>query len=142
MSGIKITFEEMQYIARFEDITGAKVIDCIVESDRVINVIQQGDMGLAIGKGGENINRAKKAIDKPIELVEFSDDPSVFIKNVFGSVISIKSISFKESDGRKVAEVEVAAKDKGLAIGKNGKNIAKVKLLAQRHHSIDDVILK
>lgn len=142
MSGIKITFEEMQYIARFEDITSAKVLDCIVESDRIINVIQQGEMGLAIGKGGENINRAKKAIDKPIELVEYSDDPATFIKNIFGSVITIKNVAFKEVNDKKVAEVEVAAKDKGLAIGKNGKNIAKVKLLAQRHHNIDDVILK
>jgi N utilization substance protein A len=142
MSGIKITFEEMQYIARFEDITSAKVLDCIVESDRIINVIQQGEMGLAIGKGGENIARAKKAIDKPIELVEYADDPSVFIKNIFGSVISIKAVTFSETDGRKVAFVEVSSKDKGLAIGKNGKNIAKVKLLLQRHHSIDDVILK
>ena len=142
MSGIKITFEEMQYIARFEDITSAKVIDCIIESDRVINVIRQGDMGLAIGKGGENINRAKKAIDKPIELVEYSDDPATFIKNVFGSVISIKNISVSEMNGKKVAVVEVAAKDKGLAIGKSGKNISKVKLLAERHHGIDDVVLK
>jgi len=142
MNGIKITFEEMQYIARFEDITSAKVLDCIVESDRIINVIQQGEMGLAIGKGGENISRAKKAIDKPIELVEYADDPCDFIKNIFGTVISVKTITFSETDGRKVAFVEVSAKDKGLAIGKNGKNISKVKLLLQRHHGIDDVILK
>ncbi|MDY0267253.1 MAG: NusA-like transcription termination signal-binding factor [Methanimicrococcus sp.] len=142
MSGIKITFEEMQYIARFEDITNAKVLDCIVESDRIINVIRQGEMGLAIGKGGENINRAKKAIDRPIELVEFSDDPATFIKNIFGSVIAVKNVVFKEENDKKTAEVEVAAKDKGLAIGKNGKNIAKVKLLMQRHYNIDDVILK
>ena len=142
MSGIKITFEEMQYIARFEDITSAKVIDCIVESDRIINVIRQGEMGLAIGKGGENIIRAKKSIDKPIELVEYADDPSVFIQNLFGTMVAIKAITFSETDGKKVAFVEVSAKDKGLAIGKNGKNIAKVKLLLQRHHGVDDVILK
>ncbi|WNY24538.1 NusA-like transcription termination signal-binding factor [Methanolapillus millepedarum] len=142
MSEIKITFEEMQYIARFEDITSAKVLDCIVESDRIINVIRQGDMGLAIGKGGENINRAKKAIDKPIELVEYSDDPVTFIKNVFGPVIVIKNISITQDGDKKIASVEVAAKDKGLAIGKGGKNISKVKLLVQRHHGIHDVILK
>jgi N utilization substance protein A len=99
-------------------------------------------MGLAIGKGGENINRAKKAIDKPIELVEYADEPVAFIKNIFGSVISIKNISITETDGKKIAVIEVAPKDKGLAIGKNGKNIAKVKLLAQRHHGIDDAVLK
>jgi DNA or RNA helicases of superfamily II len=50
------------YIARFEDLTGAKVIDSIVEIDRIVNVIQQGDMALAIGKGGENITRVKNEI--------------------------------------------------------------------------------
>jgi N utilization substance protein A len=41
-----------------------------------------------------------------------------------------------------LAYVEVSNKDKGLAIGRNGKNIEKVKLVAKRHHDIDDVILQ
>jgi N utilization substance protein A len=43
---------------------------------------------------------------------------------------------------RRIAYVEVKTKEKGLAIGRNGKNIEKVKVLAKRHHDIDDVTIQ
>ena len=130
-----------QVVEFFENLTSAKVIDCIVENDRIIYAIYQGDMGRAIGKCGENINRAKKILGKSIELVEYSDNPFFYIKNIFGPNLSIKAVSFVEMNGKKVALVKVADKDKGLAIGKNGRNIAKVKLLMAKHHEVGDVLL-
>jgi KH domain. len=38
--------------------------------------------------------------------------------------------------------VGVAMEDRGLAIGKNGRRIKKAKRLAQRHHGIDDVLIR
>ena len=37
------------------------------------------------------------------------------------------------------AIVEVEAKDKGKAIGKQGRNISSIRHLAKRHHEIDEV---
>jgi N utilization substance protein A len=34
------------------------------------------------------------------------------------------------------------SKDRGIAIGKNGRNIQKAKVLGQRHYGIEDVIIK
>jgi N utilization substance protein A len=138
---IRLTAESIQYIALFENITRAKILDCIPEEERLVYVVKQGDMGLAIGKNGENINRVKKAIDKPIELVEYSEDPGAFIKNAFGPV-SVSSVNITSKNGKRLAYVEVPNKEKGLAIGRNGKNIEKVKMLARRHHDIEDVILQ
>nr|WP_243684438.1 NusA-like transcription termination signal-binding factor [Methanosarcina barkeri] len=89
----------------------------------------------------ENINRVKKALDKPIELVEYSDEPVTFLKNAFGPV-SVSSVNIITKNGKRLAYVEVPNKEKGLAIGRNGKNIEKVKMLARRHHNIEDVILQ
>jgi len=138
---IRLTADSIQYIALFENMTRAKILDCIPEEERLVYVVKQGDMGLAIGKNGENINRVKKALDKPIELVEYSEDPVIFIKNAFGPV-SVSSVNLTTKNGKRLAYVEVPNKEKGLAIGRNGKNIEKVKMLARRHHTIEDVILQ
>jgi len=132
----------MRYIALFESSTGAVVRDCIVdgENGRLIFVIKQGEMGLAIGKGGENINRVKDMIDKKIEVVEYSDDVSEFICNSFQPV-PIKKVKIIEKKNKHLAYIEVLKKDKGLLIGKNGRNIQKAKLLASRHHNIDDILV-
>ena len=140
MSEIKLSAEAIRYIALFESMTGAAIKDCIVDEERVICVVKAGDMGAAIGRHGDHINRFKKAIDKHIELIEYSDDPVTFIKNAFGT-ISIKSVDVKEKNGRKTAFVEVSASDKGLAIGRNGLNIEKVNMVVVRHHNLADVVL-
>jgi N utilization substance protein A len=98
-------------------------------------------MGAAIGRKGDHINRIKKTVDKQIDLVEYSDEPDAFIKNAF-SPVTVKSVNVTSRNNKRLAYVEVSNKDKGLAIGRNGKNIEKVKLVAKRHHDIDDVILQ
>ena len=141
MGEIKLSTEGIRYIALFEKLTGATVKDCIVEDDRLIYVIKAGDMGAAIGKKGDHINRMKKTVDKQIDLVEYSDEPVAFIKNAF-SPVSTRSVNITSRNNKRLAYVEVSNKDKGLAIGRNGKNIEKVKLVAKRHHDVDDVILQ
>lgn len=143
MSEIKLSMDGIRYIALFEKITGASARDCYedTENNRLLFVVKNGDMGLAIGKGGEHINNVKKAINKSIEIIEHSDDPVVFIKNAFHPVI-LKNINIKIIDGKRIAYVEVPTKEKGLAIGRDGKNIEKVKRLSLRHHNINDVIIQ
>lgn len=141
MSEIKLSTEGLRYITLFEDLTKATVKDCIIDEGRIIYVIKEGDMGAAIGRNGDHINRVKKTVDKHIDLVEYSDEPAVFIRNAFSPVM-VRSVNIVDRNSKRLAYVEVSNKDKGLAIGRNGKNIEKVKLVAKRHHDIDDVILQ
>lgn len=143
MSEVKLSMDGIRYIALFEKITGAGAKDCYedTENNRLLFVVKNGDMGLAIGKGGEHINTVKKAINKFIEITEHSEDPVIFIKNAFHPII-LKNINIKIIDGKRIAYVEVPTKEKGLAIGRDGKNIEKVKKLSLRHHNISDVIIQ
>ncbi|HJH30230.1 MAG TPA: NusA-like transcription termination signal-binding factor [Methanosarcinaceae archaeon] len=141
MSQIQLSTEEIRYIALFENTTGAGIKDCIVENDRIVYVVKTGEMGAAIGKNGDHINRVKKSVDKHVELVEYSNDPEKFINNVIGSA-SVKSVNLVSKQDKRLAYVEVSDNDKGLAIGREGKNIEKVKILMKRHHDIDDVIIQ
>lgn len=143
MSEVKLSTDGIRYIALFENLTGARARDCFEDSEnnRLIFVINNGDMGLAIGKGGDHINRVKKAIGKHVEIIEYSEDPAEFVKNAFHPV-SIKNVNLVVKDDKRIAYVEVLTKEKGLAIGRDGKNIEKVKKLSARHHNIDDVIIQ
>ena len=44
-------------------------------------------------------------------------------------------------EGKKIAMVNVDSKDKGIAIGKNGSNIKKIRFLAQRYFDLDTVVI-
>ena len=139
-SGIKITGESMRLIALFENITGATANDCIIdaEADRIIFIAKAGEMGLAIGKGGKNINALRKMTGRPIEVVEFSDTAEGLIRNCLAPA-KIKEIRITERPDRKIVVVEVDPKDKALAIGKNGRTIDKTRMLAKRYYQIDHI---
>jgi N utilization substance protein A len=143
MSEVKLSTDGIRYIALFESLTGARARDCFedTENNRLVFVVKSGDMGLAIGKGGDRINRVKKAVGRHVEVIEHSEDPVEFVKNAFHPV-SIKNVNITVKDDKRIAYVEVLTKEKGLAIGRDGKNIEKVKKLSSRHHNIDDVIIK
>jgi len=139
-SGIKLTGEEMRLIALFENITGATANDCIIdnEGDRIIFLAKAGDMGLAIGKAGKNINMLRKMTGKPIEVVEWSDTVEGLVRNSLAPA-SVREIRITERPDKKIVVVEVDPKDKALAIGKNGRTIDKTRMLAKRYYQVDHV---
>lgn len=140
-TGIKITADEMRYIALFENVSGASVKDCIVDEEggRVIFIVNQGQVGVAIGRGGRNIHTLEKMTGKKQEIIEYSEDPAQFIKNALKPAV-VKEVRVSErTDGKKIAVVTVSPKDKGVAIGKNGKNAERLRFLAKRYFNIQNV---
>ena len=139
-SRIKLTGEEMRLIALFENITGATANDCIIdnEGDRIIYLAKPGEMGLAIGKGGKNINMLRKMTGKPIEVVEFSETVDGLVRNCLAPA-KVKEIRITDRPDRKIVVVEVEPRDKALAIGKNGRTIDKTRMLAKRYYQVDHV---
>jgi N utilization substance protein A len=109
--------------------------------ERVIFVVNRGQMGMAIGKGGSNIKQLQNVINKKIELVEHSENATDFVKNIFNSNI-IQEIRINDhSDGTKIALVVADAKKKGLVVGKDGRNVDKARMLAKRYFNITNVLV-
>jgi N utilization substance protein A len=140
-SGIKITCDEMRYIALFENISGASVKDCIIDEEqgRAIFIVNQGQVGVAIGRGGRNIHTLERMTGKKHEIIEYSEDAVQFIKNALKPA-AVREVRITERiDGKKMAVVTVNPKDKGVAIGKNGKNAERLRFLAKRYFDIQNV---
>ena len=141
---IKFTTNEIRYIGLFETITSATVKDCIIdeEHDKVTFLVKKGDIGLAIGKRGSTIAKMQNKVDKSIEIIEHSDDPGEFIKNLL-SVAKVNSIEFStNAKGNKIATLDVDSKTKRSTIGKNGQNIRRARQFAKRQFDISDIIIK
>lgn len=127
----------------FQSITSATARDCIVDDkmDRVIFVVNKGQMGLAIGKGGSTIKQLQNMVAKKVELVEFSEDAAEFIRNMLNAdMVSEVKISDR-NDGSKQAIVVVDAKNKGAVVGREGRNAEKARLLAKRYFQIANVLI-
>ena len=139
---IHLTNEEMRYMALFESMTGATSEDCLIDKKnrRIIFIAKKGEMGLAIGKKGMNIDSLRKMTGQQIEVVENADTPEELIKNSLYSA-RIMSIRITENPERKMAVVEIEPKDKAKAIGKNGKTIEKTRMLVRRYFQIDHVVI-
>ena len=140
-SGIKITCDEMRYIALFESVSGASAKDCIIDEAeaRAIFIVNPGQVGIAIGKGGRNIQTLERMTNKKHEIIEYSEDPVQFIKNALKPA-AVREVRITEkTDGKKMAVITINPKDKGIAIGKNGKNAERLRFLAKRYFDIQNI---
>jgi N utilization substance protein A len=140
-TGIKFTSREMRYIALFQSITGATVKDCIVDNDlnRIIFVVKEGSIGMAIGKKGKNIHTLERMTGKKHEVIEHSENPAQFIKNALKPAKVDEVRITERMDGKTIAVISVNPKDKGVAIGKNGRNAERIRFLAKRYFQIQNV---
>ena len=144
MGEITISEDDMRLIAQFENLTGAGARDCVVDEkfSRILFVINPGEMGLAIGKKGASVKKASDAFGKKVEVVEYNPDKVQFLRNCFLPV-QIQTVTFEQNEeGDEVAYIEVQPEERGLAIGKEGKNIIKAEKLAFRQFDIVNVEFK
>ena len=136
---IKISSEAYSLMVLFQKTTGAMARDCIIDSrlNRIIFVVNKGEMGLAIGKNGKSIKDIQKSIGKTIELVEYSEDPKEFILNALNSKF-IDDVKIDEhSNGKTIATVKVVANKTGAIVGREGRNAEKARLIAKRYFEIN-----
>lgn len=138
---IKLTSEELGLMAIFQNVTGVSSRDCVIDSagDRIIFVLEKEFMGQAIGKKGQTIDNLENVIARPIELVEYSDDPREFIKNALGTRNVIDAKVNEKADGSKVGIVTVSAKNKGAVLGRGGRNAERARILAKRYFGIEHI---
>jgi N utilization substance protein A len=134
-----------QYIALFEDVTGATARDCLVRDEdeggdeRVTFLVAAGEMGQAIGPGGRRVQQVEEKLGREVTLVEDADTAEAFVANALAPAV-VNHVTVSEQNDR-VAYVEVDAEDRGVAIGGDGRNIRVARELARRHWDLDDVQL-
>ncbi|MFO1533997.1 MAG: NusA-like transcription termination signal-binding factor, partial [Thermoplasmatota archaeon] len=123
--------ETLRLFALFEQLTGARVKDVVEEDDRNTFLVEEGQVGKAIGKGALNLQRLREHLKKDIEIVGYAKDPQQFVANLFHR-FNVESIEWEDRNGDIIAHVKIPQEDRGKAIGKGGRNIQLVRQLAKR----------
>ncbi|MCL2890265.1 MAG: NusA-like transcription termination signal-binding factor [Methanomassiliicoccaceae archaeon] len=135
---IVLTEDTLMYISLFESITKANVVDCMDTEEKLVFVVEAGQGNIAVGKKGEHVIRLKDRTGKNIQVVEFSDDPEQFVKNVF-HIYEPQKVIIEQRGNITHATITVDPKLKGRAIGKAGKNLRIARDIVNRHHEIHSI---
>lgn len=136
----EITFTEdtLRYINLFEAVTKTRVKDCMETEEKLVFVVEPGQANRAVGKAGENVIRLKNQTGKNIQVIEYSDEPEKFIRNVFYNY-NVQNVVIENRGNVVHATVTVDPKVKGRAIGKNGRNLKIARDIVNRHHNVQSI---
>jgi N utilization substance protein A len=136
----EITFTEdtLRYINLFEAVTKTRVKDCMETEEKLVFVVEPGQANRAVGKAGENVIRLKNQTGKNIQVIEYSDEPEKFIRNVFYNY-NVQNVVIENRGSVVHATVTVDPKVKGRAIGKNGRNLKIARDIVNRHHNVQSI---
>ena len=141
MPRVRLSMDDMALIASFERITGASAMDVVRddEGDRLIFIVRPKQLGKAIGRG--NVKAAADVFGRPIDIVEIAETAEEFVKKALAPARVEQVKLVKHKNGNVVATVTVKQADRGIAIGREGRNIARARLLAKRHFDVTNVTI-
>jgi len=127
-------------MSMFQGMTGAMAKDCIIDEklNRIIFIVQKGQMGLAIGKEGVSVKKIERAVRKPVEVVEWADDIEGLVRNTLGRHVLEVRVGGR-LDGTKGIVVIVDSRKKGAVLGMGGKHAEKVRILVKRYHDVSNL---
>jgi len=132
--------QTLKIIVFFEKITGARLKDYLPEHS--LFIVEQGEMGRAIGKNAANIRkveqllkRSVQLLKRSVQLVEFNSNLGDFIRRLAHPA---EIISVEEHDGI----VTIRGRDtkaKGMIIGREHSKLNLLKEIVKRHFPVTDI---
>jgi len=136
----RLSNEELQMMSLFEQVTGITPKDCISDHqfNRLIFVVEKGMAGLAVGKNGSKVRMLREMFKRDVEVVEDGESIEELTKNSLYPA-RVVNITIKSEGGRKVVIAAVPRDQLGLAIGRNGRNASRAKLLLSRYFGVHDL---
>jgi len=133
----KISFDTdmLKYMSLFENITRAKIKDCFFDRDKLVFLVQPGEMGKALGKNKTNIEKLKKLLKRKIKIVEHSPERLQFITNYLAP-LRVKDI---KEEGDIITITGPDTKTKGLLIGVKAQNLRNLEKIVSKYFDIDEI---
>lgn len=132
--------ESIRLITLFENLTNTIVKDCVIDdsNNMVYFLIEEGKIGMAIGKDGGNVKNVENLIKKKIKIFEFSEDLNDFIKKLIPQATEVRI----KNEERIMVEVRVDKKDKAVVVGRDRRNLKLYRELLERNHGVSELIIR
>lgn len=136
MSKIVYDTQAMQVIGLFNKLTRTDLKDCVIGEKQIVFIVEPGDVGKALGPKGVNVKKLQQKLKRRIKVVEFSHEPTTFIKNLVFP-LGVKSVT-EQQDGVLVI-VPADLKTRGLLIGRNAQSLRQLEAVVQRFFPIKQI---
>jgi NusA-like KH domain protein len=132
----KLDQDTISLINLFESKTRARVKKFFEFNEMLVFIVNEGDGSKAVGKRGANVKLLNNLLRKKIKIVEFSSNPVKFIKGFIYPIVA-EDITIEE----KVVSIKAGSiREKGILIGRESKNLNKLKELVKIYYSeVEDI---
>lgn len=135
MTKIKFDIDAMKIMSMFESMTGAKLKDCINSEDAIIFIVEEGEIGKAIGKKGMNVRRLENSLKKKIKISEYNENIAKFIESL---VYPAKVREIKQEE--KIVTITAAdSQSRGLIIGRAASILRNYESIVKRYFDIEEI---
>jgi transcription termination/antitermination protein NusA len=134
----KIIFDTdlLKVMALFENTTHSKLKDCFFDREKLVFLVDEGELGKALGKNKVNVVKLEKMLNRKIKIVEFSPERLTFIKNYLAP---LKVSDIKEEEGDLVIITGPDTKTKGLMIGIKAQNLRNLEKIVSKYFTIKEI---
>uniref|UniRef100_A0A7J3X857 Probable transcription termination protein NusA n=3 Tax=Thermofilum pendens TaxID=2269 RepID=A0A7J3X857_THEPE len=138
--GIRLTDEELQLMRVFEEITRIVPKDCIFDElfNRYIFVVGKGQASLAVGRNGVKVRLLRGVLKRDVEVVEEGESVEELVKSALFPA-KVAEIVVHGNEYHKVVVAKVSRDSIAFAIGRNGRNVHRARLLLRRYFNISDI---
>jgi len=104
-------------------------------NETIYFVVETGDLGKAIGKGGCNIHSLQQDLGKRVRIVEYRPTVTEFIRGF----IYPAEVAEIVQEGSVIVIKDENRKTKSLLIGRDGKNLKILNRAVKRFFNVDEV---
>src|SRR3989338_495208 len=113
---IKYTQDLIGFMRLFDNAIKVKLRDCFIDNQgKLTFVVDNEDIGKAIGKNASNIKLLESKFKKKIRMLAYHSDKKEFIKNL---IYPVKSEEINEEEGI-ITIKPINRESRGLLIGRN-----------------------
>jgi N utilization substance protein A len=84
------------------------------KKNKITFVVNEGQAGIAIGKGGMNIKKLEEKLKKRVEVLEFAEDPVKFMTNIFRPIKINNAYVSEKSNGAKALHAQISKGNLGM----------------------------
>ncbi len=133
-----ISTELMKIISMFESLTRVSAKDCFIdETNNLLTfIVDEGNVGKALGKGGANIRKLETKLNRKIKIAEYSDDVKSFIKSL---LLPLRVNDVSEVD-EGIFQIEPAdRKSRGVIIGRSAANLRNLEKITRRFFDVKEI---
>tara|TARA_Y100000310_G_scaffold339954_1_gene434263 strand:+ start:26392 stop:26802 length:411 start_codon:yes stop_codon:yes gene_type:complete len=126
----KLDLKTIGLITTFEKITRSHVKNVLLDKvNQVVFIVNEGEAGKAIGKGGVNIKKLSFLLKKKIRVIEFNPDMKEFIKNCIAP-LKVDAIQIEE---KKVVLRAKSRQIRAQIIGRDKTNLKELNQLLKKY---------